>query len=854
MFNTILVYYAVTYVFFFIRIDSFVKDIVVTPLFFLVPTGVGLLLFSIFGFYKKLLQFLSKTQLILSSTFFGFLFISLLYTELNNRNYLSQSFFLLYPLINILSFLGFYRLREIIEINDNLKTYLKTFVIITPVIFLSYYFSYIHFTQFPLRDIYVETLFMKGALELSKYYVLNPETGNTYFALLQVHEGVLNHFYKFDLINAQWIMPIYLSFFHYLCFLCFYSSFIEDRFTRNVAIGLTFISVSSIFSNSNNEYLLLLCSILFSVLVSKNKEQKNIGVIILELLAFGIIAILFYKNRQIPSYSQTILPFLMSSFFILLLIGYFKNVKLLSFGFVVLLLMIAPPFHRASVLYLPIVLFMYAIYFISFQWHKTNGVPVKKALLRKILLYTLFCLPAGILIGFLISRFWPSGDVSGLFYYIYISLGGDGAYTQSSIKGVLAEWLRTIAPVMHLIFLLLGIITFTIFVRKKGENSDYLFNEANISLLIFSILSSVIFIIVIFSPVPSVYRILFFPALLISAAIALLFKLYKEIFLMKSKNVLSAIILSGFILIYNIIARYIYWLPWENGRIKNHYISLLFPIPEVLTSIILICTYILIVIQLLKWKKSWAYIYILSVLISAVALDRFMLTSKLFENNYPYTEPAPKVISHYSLVEFNAAKTLDRIISNSTDPDGLLMVSDPYTLGIFRAVTGLNHVFTFANLDLIQEKYQNEIKFIIRNMFPKITDKQRDDYNLNADTSTEYRLVSTNSKEIHDRNKRQGYKEKTEYSLELLNKSGNYSPEFEYMQRKKNPYKETDLRLLKDKIIWIVNEKTIEWAYGKVGYYPQNKEFTKDYIEENILPYFDVIHNAENKVFVLKLR
>ena len=63
-----------------------------------------------------------------------------------------------------------------------------------------------------------------------------------------------------------------------------------------------------------------------------------------------------------------------------------------------------------------------------------------------------------------------------------------------------------------------------------------------------------------------------------------------------------------------------------------------------------------------------------------------------------------------------------------------------------------------------------------------------------------------------------------------------------------------DMRLLKEKIIWILSEKSINWAYGEVGYYPQNRPFDEGYINNYILPYFDILKNAENKVLILRLK
>ncbi|MEK7776094.1 MAG: hypothetical protein AAB331_01795, partial [Planctomycetota bacterium] len=289
----IVAYFALTFIFFFCKIDSFVKDILIAPLFFLVPTGIGLIIFSLFDAHKKLLQTLTRLQLTLCATFLGFLTISLVYAELNNRGLLAQAFSMLHPIIILFALTGFYRVREIMQINDTVKSFFKTTLMLLPIFLIVYYFYFIHFSSFPLRDIFMEAHFMKGALELSKYYILNIATGDSYFALYQVHLGVLNHFYASDLINLHWILPFYIFLFQYLCYHCFFSSFIGNKSVLYGALVLSTISVSHLVT-TNNCFLLLLSLVLFSVLVRKNKEQTRLLPVAIELLVFGVLLMIFY--------------------------------------------------------------------------------------------------------------------------------------------------------------------------------------------------------------------------------------------------------------------------------------------------------------------------------------------------------------------------------------------------------------------------------------------------------------------------------------------------------------------------------------------------------------------------------
>jgi len=62
------------------------------------------------------------------------------------------------------------------------------------------------------------------------------------------------------------------------------------------------------------------------------------------------------------------------------------------------------------------------------------------------------------------------------------------------------------------------------------------------------------------------------------------------------------------------------------------------------------------------------------------------------------------------------------------------------------------------------------------------------------------------------------------------------------------------IEFIKDRMLWVINEKTIRWAYGQDSYYPMNGAFTENYVDKYIAPYFKIVLNVGNKIFVLKLR
>ncbi len=824
-------YFALTFIFFFYKIDSFLKDIFIAPLFFLVPTGIGLIIFSLVDTHKKLLQTLTRLQLTLSATFLGFLIISLAYTELNNMGLLAQAFPIIYPIIILSSLIGFYRVRGILEINDTVKSFFKTTLMLLPLFFIVYYFYFIHFSSFPLRDIFMEAHFMKGALELSKYYILNIGTGDSYFALYQVHLGVLNHFYASDLINLHWILPFYIFFFQYLSYHCFFSSFIGNKSVFYGAIGLSTLFTSPLFT-TNNGFLLLLSLVLFSVLVKKNKKQTKLLPVAIELLVFSVVSMIFYLNRLVPAYDQTLLPYLVLYLLFMAFIAFLDFKKLLPLSFTGLILLIAPQYHKVASLYVPLVLLIYGIYFISFQWHIINDMQFKKILPKKTLLYIIICLIVGFLLGIFILKKWLFADIyiKNLFYSIYLHLGGDGSYSPVGIRGLAAEWMRTVPPLLHLTFLFLVVVIAFISLRQGASN--YFFTRSSTHFLIFCMFSATLCMIIFFIPVPHIYRILFFPALIIFAMIAFLFEFYYREYVIRRKSIVSVTMLPALILAYTVIAGFIYWLPWKNGRIGNHYIAMLSPLPEIALLVMLI----LLLLLVLRLRDSLVYIFTLIILIAGISLDRFMLIAKLYENSHPYapyTSHPPRVISHYSLLELETAKWLKKYLQS---PE-FILISDPYTLGIFEAVTGNNGFYTFSNLGLMLKEHEDNMKAAFRGFFPSLKE-DKGISNRGILKQPDYKIKNHNMLELLD-------------SLRRSNKINSKEISYVFIKRNKSTF---DMRLLKEKIIWIISEKTINWAYSEVGHYPQNRPFDKDYINNYILPYFDILKNAENKVLILIMK
>jgi len=837
LFFIVFLYYLITSIFFFWKIDSFIKDIFIAPLFYLIPTGIGLLILSLFKTHEKFLSFMTRMQLILCASFLGFVFIPLFYISIGNEK-LTGLFCFLYPLLNLLSLHGFYNTMGILYFKNVSKYYLNIFVTLFLVYLPVYYFHFMHFSRFPLRDLYQDIHFMKGAMELSKYYFLNLSTAHTYLPLIQVHTGLLNHFYGCDLINLHWILPLFSFFFHSLCLYCFYNVFIKDRY--NLMLILVFSTIFlDFFTISNYQFTISLSLVLFSVLTYKNRSQVSLLPIIVELSIFFLAAIFLYLNRSFPVQDHTFLPFLLSILLLIFLISLFDIRRFLPVLCVILIVSLAVPLHKGMILTVPTIFLLYIIYFISTQWQYPGSFQLKYELSKKSTKYIAISLPAALLFAIMVERTWPSvgSYIINSLYPVYLALGGDGDYSYIGPIGILAEWFRKVPPAFHFLLLLLT-VDFLIKYKRSKIRSEDIFEEVRDGHIIFYVLSVFVLFLTCFIPLPHLYRVY-------SLTVMMLFPLAVVLLNIngsrnsdsRCRSTAIPCTLIGLAL-YTIIAQYLYNMPWKYELTISPYISMVFPIFAI-GIVIIFFSYISLK---LVHNPTSARILTTIIIVSALYVDKINITSKLYENSFGPVLPESEIISHYSLLELKVARHLN----NTLNSKEFILMSDPYTLSIFQAITGNNGFYSFSNIGVMKKEYEMELKAILHIIFPR-EDK---DYGKNIISTT---MKNTSFNNIH---KHVHYGQKNMYIMNLLHKYIETYPGacFEAIRASPAVMNKLDSELMKKNIIWIVNEKTLAWAYGEVGYFPQNNPLTTQYIRQYVDPQFKTMLNVDNQILILCLR
>lgn len=831
-------FHAIGLLFYFIRVESFIKDALIAPLYFIVPTGVGLFILSLIGIKKIINSGATRLQALLLATFLGFVIVVLSFVELTiNRQQALTTF--TYAIFYAISSIGYFWARELLEIDERAKNLLKTLLSVIPVLVGLYYFFYWSFSPYPLRDIFMETHFMKAAEEFSRWGYVNMAISDTIIPVYHVSYGLLKHFYGFNLMHGQWILPAYLSLFMTLCLYGFLSSFIKNRLTLAIALGSSVIFMNVFFSNSNNTLTIGIALLFFSFMVSSNENNgKGMVRVSAETFALIVLSVLFFKLRMIPSNTASILPYLLLYILTLIIFINLGYVHITGYALSALLLMIAPQFHRAASLYMPLMLMLYWIYHACFRirWNDNSR---KQTLVYKIFAYSLILVPVSLALAVFSVTYWP-----GIYLLpvkiidaVGMTMVGEHFTAYEGATAAVADWLRFIPPMAHVLFV--SMIAYVL-IKHRGR-----IPEEELNVLLFSTISLAVTIVLYLSPFPKIHRLIPFPVMMFVAVLSVFIKIFindgtyaaelsvKPLRLWKIY--VPVVLTAGSAVMY-----YLYRQPWKHGDVSD-YVLALSPLTEILLAVMIGGVALLIFIR----KETVAAALLGVVLLSGILLDKYQFISKLYIKSYGMRFENKGIISHYSRPELSAAEELGKMDTNHRT----LLFSDPFNLSIFEARTGINGFYTFENLgQFMLPVYVKDIRAALREAFPQNKDDKA------FDSGRARRII-----------------EKLD---DFARRHKGAMPEARYALHKKfgTPRNHTangdplgwDADDFRRNILWIVNEKTVRWAWsdedvskfpnGDVGYYPMNGAFSDEYLKSYVLPYFEVLFNSGNKVLILRLK
>jgi hypothetical protein len=153
-----------------------------------------------------------------------------------------------------------------------------------------------------------------------------------------------------------------------------------------------------------------------------------------------------------------------------------------------------------------------------------------------------------------------------------------------------------------------------------------------------------------------------------------------------------------------------------------------------------------------------------------------------------------------------------------------ILLSDPYTLSIVEALTGLNGLYSFSNLGVMRQDYKNHLRDILSCF------KESGSGRCGEGEAVAQRVMNF---------------------IELYPGA---VPEARYVAEQKlvNPF---SVRMLQENLVLILNAgRTFPWTDGRDIYFPTPERFDDDFIEFQIAKRFEIIENIDNTVLALRLK
>lgn len=703
------------------------------PLFVLLPTGLGLFLLGAIA--ARVPQPLGRMQVLLLAYLVGAAILVQVYVLAERFGLLAANANSLFAVAYALSLSGFVRFRAILTFDVAARKALWLFALIAlPILGFRYLTQMGNWADFPVFDLFQRVHFHKGALEFARFDRLNPFVADSYIPFQQVHLGLLVKYFGFDPLLGEWVLPLVTE---PLRFASYYVVVMRLNMTpasRVLGLGLCLAWASS--SNpTNGEIVAIAILLLISLLAptgSKNRYRLGVfGMVVgLPLVVAGSKwlydqpAHVMHHGRLVVAagskwlYGQPIwVPFLV----LLLMVPTawrWANVNKPLAGLLAgaIAIIIILPFHRASLMLVGLALV--TILVLALVDHLLRSEKDERWSKRMLALAISLAVLAAVMAGVVLSEIglgrhdefglWPVFDV-----VMHVVLGKD-IYNEDVFPGLggktaLFELGRSISVLTvglvayffgrHFLRLFPGSAAIPMG-RSPGlsENPDVQDYKSVLGFLVVALALMVL----ILTGFPFIHRAAFLPAVFINIVLA---ELAASFFQRSGEGRVRSMlygfgVAAGFFILVIVVVSHA--VPLHSDR---PYLD------EVMLGLLGL---VALFAGLLLWARNARAGH--RMLLSAILLVVAILAEKTFVTAlfmpYAYNHEVPGVgqpISHFDAEELAVA---DHVAQTAT-PDAILL-SDPYTLSLVRARTGLNGVVTYSNLDTLSAKNKEGLLRVMR--------------------------------------------------------------------------------------------------------------------------------------------
>jgi hypothetical protein len=661
-------------------------SLLVAPLFYIMPLGLGLL------FLRRLIGRVPAPLLFPSATLFGYVVITRVVEAAEELNVLRQTLAVVTALTIISSVVGLIGLRHW---RRRFRVRLSTAVIVAAAIVPAFIYNFFILSRFPLTDLFQEVHTMKGAEELARIGVLNQLVANSYIPVKQVVNGILIKAFGYDQLVGFWGLALWTACFKILVI------WAVSRLARNSQQrAIVFVLMSGLITTTEvtNGVLCALAALLLIVCLTDgarlmNAHERNSNSIRF-LVTFVIASTFFWLIFAANPISHLI--FLLASAWaanalsgrLRIVVGcqpagtwksssstwMINNRFLLAFILIGLMI----PLHRGSLLFIPLAAFLACIW--------TIDVPQKfvayVSRLGMLLPIVALCF-ALLAIAEYLQMLNASGRINSLMSAVASHLLGVSGSTEMNLglggRNATIEWLRSLAVIAVSGIGLLWIYSIgTKSGRQLWADRVFCFSWTAAWLLTCFILLGF----------PYAYRAMFFVGLLFAFAISV--ALPKALMSIEKPRwgALIVVLLMG--------------VSYEFASIALAGIR---PYRPFFDQFLLgIAGIVAVFLATMRTGERWRPIWLGALLVFAISADRLGARAAFFKHTYGLPPQKLDAISHYNVEELEFADGLRQL-----DPRTLI-ISDPYTISLIRARTGLSALAQYSNLDTVASRSEQLLR------------------------------------------------------------------------------------------------------------------------------------------------
>jgi hypothetical protein len=659
-----------------------VKASFLTLLYYMLPAGVGIAVLPSGAMMSRV--GLRKAEHALLGYFVGLMIVALVVVvrERNSSPEMRVEWFdpaVLDYLMLGLGALGWLRMLQGWRDFRRAESFTRIALWCSPLFIVPYTVSFLVFSRYPLTDLFQFTHIMKGAEEFAGFDRLNPFTADSYAPVIQPLLGILLRLSGANSLDAVWLMPLPAYLLRVAVLYAVGKRLLSAQrgVTVFVAISLPFFGTGVL---TNGDLAALGC-LLVMALVLATLQQRNPSGGMTWTISAGVTAALvatLASSRLLADWLMLCLVFLVV---LAIPLTARRPGALATFVTACLAIAVVAPLHRSTVLLVPAIAFSLAwitkppLSRHAMAWTSAVLTIVGTAVVASVLLNeygSLSIADPGKAITVLIDgvfgvRFSTSHD----------AMLGSGA------KVALFEMARSVGPLIALWSLMLAprCLSNKHDIRPVGHfgiRSDATW------------LTACALIVLLLLGLPFAYRAVFIPMVLFAVLIA-------QDYTRLDDRALTHVT-AGLVALSLIIAVAEYAVP-ENSSAANYYINRAMPA-------LLLCLLLIVAIGIASISRpTWLKFSAVMVLVWAVLFEKQVIRYHFFHYSFP-GEPPPRAepLSHYTLQDIKLAELIRHQYG-----DGIL-ISDPYTLAITRALTGLNSIVTFSNLDTMNAQAAEELR------------------------------------------------------------------------------------------------------------------------------------------------